>query len=112
VPYGFELFSLFILILLGSFAWRYFRAGSLVGAMLGGRVRETLGEIPLQKSPGGFSSTILRVHVVEPRNGGEPFIGLAVTNKAPLGASMVPFRLTREQAREAAELLRRAAGSF
>jgi hypothetical protein len=112
VPYGFELFSLFILILLGSFAWKYFRAGSLVGAMLGGRVRETVGEIALGKSPGAMTSAVLRVHVVEPRNGGEPFVGLAVTNRSLVGASMMPFRLTRDEAREAAELLRRAAGSF
>jgi hypothetical protein len=52
------------------------------------------------------------VHVVEPRNGGEPFVGLAVTNRSLVGASMMPFRLTRDEAREAAELLRRAAGSF
>jgi len=110
MPYAFELFSLFILIVVGSLAWRYLRSGSLVGAMLGGRIRETIGETVLYTSPAG--STVLRVQVLEPRNGGEPFIGLSVTSKSPVGASMAPFRLSREQARDVGELLRRASGSF
>ena len=112
MPYAFELFSLFILIVLGSLAWRYFRAGSLVGARLGGRVRETIGEVSLGKSPGALTSSVLRVHLIEPRNGDEPFVGLAVTNKSLVGASMAPFRLSRDAAREVGELLRRAAASF
>ena len=75
-------------------------------------MRETIGEVPLGKSPGAFTSTVLRVHLIEPRNGDEPFVGLAVTKKSLLGASMVPFRLTRDEAREVGELLRRAGGSF
>jgi len=35
-----------------------------------------------------------------------------VTKKSLLGASMAPFRLTRDEAREVGELLRRAGGSF
>ena len=57
-------------------------------------------------------STVLRVLLLEPRNGGEAFVGVSVTSKSPLGAGMAPFRLTREQARDVGELLRRASGSF
>jgi len=88
------------------FAWRYFRYGSLVGALLGGRLAETIGEIPL--SSRAMSSRVLRISLMQARPGESPALALAITSKAALGASVVPFKLTHSQALELIALLRRA----
>ncbi|HEY2676068.1 MAG TPA: hypothetical protein VGI65_03805 [Steroidobacteraceae bacterium] len=101
-----QIFPLVPLAILAFFAWRYFRSGSLVGALLGGRITDALGEIPLSSS--SFSSRVLKVSVLAPSNGGPPEVALAVTSKAPLAASVVPIKLSMSQARELIELLQRA----
>lgn len=55
---------------------------------------------------------MLRVQVLDVKNGAEPVIALSITRKAILGASVMPLRLTRAQAREVGEMLGRAARSF
>ncbi|MFT3761340.1 MAG: hypothetical protein QM761_01775 [Pseudoxanthomonas sp.] len=41
---------------LAHLAWRYFRSGrSLTGAMLGGRIKREIGEIPYISGPTRFS---------------------------------------------------------
>lgn len=109
VPDALELISLFILAVIGFWGWRYFRAGSLVGALLGGRIRETVGEIVLASSSAG--SSVLRVQLLDTRDGAEPVVVLSVTQKGLLRASMIPIRLTRAQAREVGALLQRAGSS-
>ena len=96
------LFYFVFAAIVGSFAWRYFKNGSLSGAMLGGKIQRELGEIELKKSMG--VSQVLRVAVMEASDG-ERFVGVSVVSKAALGAGMVPFRLSRAQASELARLL-------
>ena len=81
--------------------WQLYRA------MLGGRIIREIGEIPLAK--GSLSSQVLRVLELESANG-EKFLGLSVVSKAPLAASMTPYRLTRAQAQELIALLQKASG--
>ena len=99
------LFFAFLAFALGSLAWRYFRSGSFTGAMLGGRIARDVGEIVVAKS--ATSSTVLRVHIVEPARG-DAFVGLAVVSKAPLAASMLPVQLSKAQARQLVALLTQA----
>lgn len=92
-------------VVVGSFVWKFFKSGSLTGAMLGGRVHREVGELELQK--GMATSQVLRVLSMEAADG-ERFIGVSVVSKAPLGASTVPFRLSRVQAQELSRLLETA----
>ena len=106
MPDSFTLFTIVFVAIAGFFLYRYLKAGSLIGAMLGGRVRETVGEAILASSRG--SSTVLRVQLLEGSAGAEPFVALSITRRAPLGASVTPLRLSLAQAREVGELLGRA----
>jgi len=101
-------FWVFFLAVLTHLLWKFFRNGfSLTGAMLGGRIIREIGEVPLAK--GSFTSQVLRVLELESSNG-EKFLGLSVVSKAPLAASMVPYRLTRSQAQDLIGLLQKASG--
>jgi hypothetical protein len=91
----------------GYFAWRYFQTGSLVGALLGGRIKETVGEVPIQAR--GFGSRVLRVQTLEPTGGGPLDVALVITSKAAFAASVTPFKLSQDEARKLALLLQRAA---
>jgi hypothetical protein len=102
-----QIFPFVPLLILAFFAWRYFKNGSLVGALLGGRLTETIGEISLSSS--GLTSRVLRVSLMAaPEGGGPKDIALAITSKAALGASVVPFKLSHAQALELLTLLQRA----
>ena len=101
------LFWLVFIGIAGSFVWRYLRAGSLTGALLGGTIESTLGEITLSRN--GFSSSVLKIHIIRNRASAEPFLGLSVVSKAPLGASMVPVKVSRNQVQELQTLLQQAA---
>jgi hypothetical protein len=101
-----NLFPLILIAVLGYFAWRYFKHGSLTGALLGGRIRRTVGEVKISSSM--FSSSILRVGVLEAGDAIEPQVALTLVSKAALGASMVPIKLTNAQARELMALLKQA----
>lgn len=104
-----HLFWGFFVGVLAHLAWRYFRNGrSLTGVMLGGRISREIGEIPL--SQGSFSSQVLRVWDMESPEG-ERFIGLSVVSKAPLAASMIPYRLSHTQAQQLISLLQRASAA-
>lgn len=102
-----SLFFLFFVLIVGNFAWRYLRSGrSLTGALLGGRVTREIGEVTL--NGGSFTSQVLRVMAME-ESTGEKFIAVSVVSKAPMGASMVPYKLSRTQAQELVALLQQAA---
>ena len=100
-------FAVFALVV-AHLLWRFFRSGSLTGAMLGGRIAKEVGEISLAK--GAVSSQLLRVLEMESHSG-ERFVGVAVVSKAPMAASMMPFKLSRAQAQELVVLLQRASGT-
>ena len=98
-------FGVFALVA-GSFLFRRLKYGSWTGAFLKGSIEQTYGEVVL--SGGVASSQVLKV--VELRDGnGQAFIGLVITAKAPLAASMTPYRLSKDQARELSGLLSLAA---
>ena len=101
-----QIFPLIPLLILALFAWRYFKNGGLVGALLGGRVAETIGEISL--STYGMTSRVLRVSLMASPEVGPKDIALAITSKAPLAASVVPVKLSHAQALELLALLQRA----
>ena len=98
-------FAVFALIA-GSFLFGRLKYGSWTGAFLKGSIQQTYGEILLS---GGMASSQL-LKVVELRDGnGQAFVGLVITAKAPLAASVTPYRLSKDQARELSGLLSLAA---
>jgi hypothetical protein len=99
------LFFAFFAFVVGNLIWRYFRSGSLTGALLGGRIKREIGQILLVD--GTVSSRKLTINAMESSDG-ESFVGLALVSKAPLGASMVPFKLTKVQAQDLVRLLQQA----
>jgi hypothetical protein len=101
-----EIFPFILLLLPAYFAWRYFKNGSLVGALLDGRLTETFGEISLP--PWGLSSRVLRVSLMATPQGAPKDIAVAITSKAPFAASVVAFKLSHAQALELLTLLQRA----
>ena len=102
-----KIFPFLPLAVVGYFAWRYFKGGSLVAALLGGRVTETVGEVALSST--NFTSRVLKVQLLDPGDGAAMDVALSITSRAPLAAGVVPGRLTRAQAVELARLLQRAA---
>jgi hypothetical protein len=75
-------------------------------SLLGGSIEREFGEIPLEG--GALHSQKLKVYAMKSPSG-ERFVGVSIVAKAPLAASMTPFKLTSTQARELAGLLTRAA---
>ena len=98
-------FGVFALIAAGFLTARL-KYGSWTGAFLRGHIEQTYGEVTLSRGIG--SSQVLKV-VALSGTGGEAFVGLVITAKAPMGASMTPYRLSKDQARELAGLLNEAA---
>jgi hypothetical protein len=74
------------LLFLVFFAWRYFKNGSLVAALLGGRLTETVGEVSLASS--GMTSRVLRVSLIANEGAGGD-IALAIIAKAAFGTATV-----------------------
>lgn len=100
--FQFIFFAIFALIL-GSIVLGRLKYGSWTGAFLKGSIDRTYGEVQLSRR-NGTSQEVLKV--VELRDSdGQPFVGLIVTAKAPLAASMTPYRLSKDQARELSALL-------
>jgi|SRR5690349_7140816 len=98
-------FAVFVLVA-GSFLFGRFKYGSWTGAFLKGSIEQTYGEVLL--SGGMASSQVLKVVELRDSNG-QAFVGLVITAKAPLAASMTPYRLSKDQARELSGLLSLAA---
>jgi hypothetical protein len=87
------------------FVWRFFRSGSLTGALLGGSIERELGELSL--GGGALHSQKVKVYAMTSRSG-ERFVGISLVAKGPMAASVTPFRLFYAQTRELAALLARA----
>jgi len=99
------LFIAMFVLVLGNLLWRYLRNGSIAGAMLGGSIRREVGEVAI--TSGAMSSRNLKVHAMESPEEGQ-FVALVLVSKAPLGAGMMPIKLSKSQAQALAELLRQA----
>lgn len=98
-------FAVFALII-GSFLFGRFKYGSWTGAFLKGSIEQTFGEVLISSRMA--SSQVLKVVEVRDDNG-QVFVGLVITARAPLAASMTPYRLSKDQARELSGLLSLAA---
>src|SRR4051812_12277899 len=98
-------FVLFAMVA-GRFLFGRLKYGSWTGAFLKGSIEQTYGEVVLA----GVMASSQALKVVELRDSNrEAFVGLVITTKAPLAASMTPYRLTKDQARELSALLSMAA---
>jgi hypothetical protein len=96
------LFFVVFAFVAGSFLFGRLKYGSWTGAFLKGSIEQTYGEVLLTR--GVANSQVLKV--VELRDSaGQAFVGLVITAKAPLAASMTPYRLSKAQARELSGLL-------
>ena len=62
MKFAFLFFVVFFLIA-GRFAWRYIRSGSLIGALLGGRIKRELGAVEIES--GKLTSQNLKVFAME-----------------------------------------------
>ena len=104
----FPLIFVAIFVLVGGrFVYGRIKHGSWTGAFLGGSIDRTFGELQLSK--GAVFSQTLKVVSIRDVNGMENFVGLVFTAKAPMGASMQPFKLSKSQAQELASYLSMAA---
>jgi hypothetical protein len=101
----------FALIPLGFVGWLLFRVvrhGGLVGAMVGARSREVVGEVESERVAG--VRQVFRVHVLAPEPGQGPLLGLQTVTYAWGTRKTTAVRLSAAQARELAAILTRAAG--
>jgi len=98
-------FAVFALIA-GNLLYGRLKYGSWTGAFLKGNVEQTYGEVLL--TSGVVGSQVLKVVELKDDEG-QRFVGLVITAKAPLGASMTMYRLSRHQSQELSSLLTTAA---
>ncbi len=90
----------------GPLLFRTFKYKSFSAAMLGAPIRNTVGEIELNRS--GLSSSVLKVHALGSATGSDRSVGLQLVSKAALGASTMPIKLSIQQAQELSMLLQNA----
>lgn len=98
------LFAGVFVFVIGKLLYGRMRHGSWTGSFLGGSIERTVGEVALDSQM--IASQILKVHVM--KGAGEDFVAMVLVSKAPLGASMQPIKLTREQAGTLAGFLQEA----
>lgn len=101
------LFPAFVAAMAGTFLFRRYRYGSWTGAFLSHKIQRTVGEITIRRST--MVSQVLRVDALEASQSEGPMVGLTITSKATLGASMTPFKISPQQALELSALLQAAA---
>jgi len=92
------------LLIAGYFLYRIIRNKGLRGAMFGGIVSKTIGEIELAKK--GMIRSKIKVHRIQ--SGGANKIGIEVVHKGHLSYHMTPITLSREEAVRLTELIGRA----
>jgi hypothetical protein len=78
VSFEYVFFAAFVAVVL-FFAWRFFRSGSLTGALLGGSIEREFGEISLDG--GALHSQKLKVYAMKSPSG-ERFVGVSLVAKA------------------------------
>jgi hypothetical protein len=101
-----NLFWLFFVGVVGTFAWKMLKNGGMRGAMFGSRVERLVGEINGEKQ--AMHSLKVRIHRLQGAEGrGE--IGLELVAKSFASYQMTPVTLSKESALQLAELLRQAA---
>jgi hypothetical protein len=94
---------IFFFIVITAFLYQIIKYRGIKGALLRGRITQTIGEIELS-SP-ALTSRLLKIHILE---SSDYKIGIEITSKAPFGISMIPISMTIEQAIELNRLLSHA----
>ena len=90
-----------IVLVGGALLVKRSKYGSWAGAALEGSIEQIYGEIELARRRGKTEM----VKVMEMRDSeGEGFVGLVITEKAPMAVSMTVFRLSKTEAKELAGL--------
>ena len=99
-------FTAIIATVLSFVIYRFSRYGGIIGLMYGRR-HETLGDVEL---PMRFGSGKLTLYRLEPdRLGAEQDYALELRTHAGTSWHSIPFRISREKARELIDLLNKAA---
>jgi hypothetical protein len=103
----FALFLAAILVIgVGPLLYGRIKHGSWTGSFLKGRIDRTIGEVTVSS---GFATQTFAIHSMQANTGEADFVALVFVAKAPLGASMQPYKLTKVQAQELANYLMEAA---
>jgi hypothetical protein len=95
----FSLIAVVFFYMLYQFSTKGFK-----GAVLGGRIVKTIGEVQKTHS---FATETLRIHVVD-RNG-EKCVGIELSHFAYLSYSMTGLSISRSDARRLADMIQAAA---
>ena len=101
------IFFTFFAVIAGSFLFKRAKYGSWTGAFLGASIKREVGEVTLDKFQ--MTTRTIRFAVMGDARSDNDCVGLTLISKAALGASMVPYKLTRQQALDLAMLLQQAA---
>ncbi len=105
-PFQFIFVGIFALVA-GSFLFKRIKYGSWTGAFLGASIKREVGEVTLDRFQ--TATRTIKVATLENTNSNDDFVGLTLVSKAALGASMMPYKLTRQQALQLSSLLQEAA---
>lgn len=100
------IYAIFLLFV-GYFIFRIIKYKGFRGALFGGEITKTFGEIELSKP--GMLKTKLRIHRI--KADGKNDVGIEVISKSPLSYHVYPVKLSREEATRLAELITRATTS-
>jgi hypothetical protein len=90
----------------GYFLFNLFRYKGLKGALFGGRIVETFGEVRGTKQ--GPVRVSLKLHSVASPDHPTPDVGLELVARSFASYQMMPIRLRRTEAQELLRLLQRA----
>ena len=96
----------FLVLFIGTlsfFAYRIFRYKGFKGAMFGGEIVRTVGEVEGRNQ--GPMSCLLKVHVLRTFENPEPVIGVEFVAKSFASYQMMPLSLSRAEATKLASLL-------
>jgi hypothetical protein len=93
------------LLFIGYFFIRIIKYKGFRGALFGGEITKTFGEIELSRP--GLLKTKLKIHRI--KADGKNDVGVEVISKSALSYRVYPVNLSREEASRLAELITRAA---
>lgn len=102
-------FALVFVLIAASFLFKFFKHGSFKGAMFGSAIDRTVGEVIVDR--GTMVTTLLRVHVLSGDAASGTTVGVEFVAKSFASYQMLPFSLTKDEARTLIGLLESALSS-
>lgn len=96
----------FIGLIAAYFLYSVIRHGGITGAIFGGKISSSIGEVSAYKR--GLLSQKLKVHVLETDDPAAPRVGIQLTSSAPGSWNTVPIRLSDDGVRELISLLKQS----